>query len=77
MRGLNTFVQYVAQGDFGEKYPDALADGDTSFPSRRGPASKIIPYMAGNQDFIAPIMTKGLNTYQFGNNAYGKTSHGP
>ena len=70
--GLNTFVQYVAQGDFGEKYPDALADGDTSFPSRRGPASKIISYMSGNQDFIAPIMTKGLNTYQFGNNAYGK-----
>jgi len=70
--GLNTFVQYVAQGDFGEKYPGALADGDTSFPSRRGPASKIIPYMSGNQNFIAPIMTKGLNTYQFGNNAYGK-----
>ena len=70
--GLNSFVQYVAQGDFGEKYPDALADGDTSFPSRRGPASKIISYMSGNQDFIAPIMTKGLNTYQFGNNAYGK-----
>ena len=28
--------------------------------------------MGGDQDFIAPIMTKGLNTYQFGNNAYGK-----
>jgi hypothetical protein len=28
--------------------------------------------MSGNQDFIAPIMTKGSNTYQFGNNAYGK-----
>lgn len=28
--------------------------------------------MGGNQDYIAPIMTKGLNTYQFGNNAYGK-----
>ena len=32
----------------------------------------IVPYMGGNQDYIAPIMTKGLNTYQFGNNAYGK-----
>jgi hypothetical protein len=32
----------------------------------------IVPYMSGNQDYIAPIMTKGLNTYQFGNNAYGK-----
>jgi len=70
--GLNTFVQYVAQGDFGAKYPDALALGDTEFPSRRGPASKIVPYMSGNQDYIAPIMSKGLNTHQFGNNAYGK-----
>ena len=70
--GLNTFVQYVAQGDFGAKYPEALAPGDTEFPSRRGPASKIVPYMSGNQDYIAPIMSKGLNTHQFGNNAYGK-----
>ena len=28
--------------------------------------------MGGDQDYIAPIMTKGLNTYQFGNNAYSK-----
>ena len=70
--GLNSFVQYVAQVDFAETYPEALAEGDTEFPHRRGPAKKIVPYMSGNQDFIAPIMTKGLNTYQFGNNAYGK-----
>ena len=70
--GLNTFVQYVAQQDFGEWYPDALSEGDEVFPSRRGPAKNIIPYMSGDQDYIAPIMTKGLNTYQFGNNAYGK-----
>ena len=70
--GLNSFVQYVAQKDFAKWYPDALAEGDTEFPARRGPASKIVNYMGGNQDFIAPIMTKGLNTHQFGNNAYGK-----
>jgi len=70
--GLNTFVEYVAEQDFGKKYPEALSPGDKNYPSRRGPASMIIPYMGGNQDFIAPIMTKGLNTYQFGNNAYGK-----
>ncbi len=70
--GLNTFVQYIAQGDFGKLYPTALSEGDDIFPSRRGPAKNIVPYMGGNQDFIAPIMTKGLNTYQFGNNAYGK-----
>lgn len=70
--GLNSFVQYVAQVDFAEAYPEALAKGDTEFPHRRGPAKKIVPYMSGNQDYIAPIMTKGINTYQFGNNAYGK-----
>jgi hypothetical protein len=70
--GLNTFVQYVAQGDFGTLYPEALSEGDDIFPSRRGPAAKIVPYMEGDQDFIAPIMSKGLNTYQFVHNADGK-----
>ncbi|WP_435133729.1 M1 family metallopeptidase [Formosa sp. A9] len=70
--GLNTFLEYVAEQDFGKQYPEVLSAGETEYPSRRGPAPKIIPYMSGNQDFIAPIMTKGLNTYQFGNNAYGK-----
>ena len=70
--GLNTFVQYVAEQDFGKWYPDALSAGQTAYPSRRGPAAKIVNYMGGDQDRIAPIMTKGLNTYQFGNNAYGK-----
>lgn len=70
--GLNTFMQYVAEQDFAEWYPDALSPGDDKYPSRRGPAKNITRYMGGNQDYIAPIMTKGLNTYQFGNNAYGK-----
>jgi len=43
-----------------------------NYPSRRGPAKKIIPYMSGNQDFIAPIMTNPENIYQLGPNAYGK-----
>ena len=70
--GLNTFVQYVAEQDFGKWYPGALSEGQSAYPSRRGPAANITRYMGGDQDFIAPIMTKGLNTYQFGNNAYGK-----
>jgi hypothetical protein len=70
--GLNTFLQYVAEQDFGESHPTALSPGDVTYPSRRGPAKNITYYMGGNQDYIAPIMTKGLNTYQFGNNAYGK-----
>ncbi len=74
--GLNTFVQYVAEQDFGEWYPAALSPGDDKYPSRRGPAKNIVRYMGGDQDFIAPIMTKGLNTYQFGSNAYSKPATG-
>ena len=74
--GLNTFVQYVAEQDFGEWFPAALSEGQTAYPSRRGPAKNIVRYMGGNQDFIAPIMTKGLNTYQFGSNAYSKPATG-
>jgi hypothetical protein len=70
--GLNTFVQYIAEQEFGKKYPSALSPEDKTFPSDRGPARMIVPYMGGDQDFIAPIMSKGLNVYQFGNNAYGK-----
>ena len=73
--GLNTFVQYVAEQDFGEWYPDAISP-NKAYPSRRGPAKKIVNYMAGDQDFIAPIMTKGLNTYNFGANAYSKPATG-
>ncbi|ALM20781.1 aminopeptidase [Nonlabens sp. MIC269] len=73
--GLNTFVQYVAEQDFGENYPAAI-EGLDAYPSRRGPAAKIVPYMAGDQRYIAPIMSKGLNTYQFGSNAYSKPATG-
>ena len=73
--GLNTFVQYVAEQDFGQWYPDAIAP-NKAYPSRRGPAKKIVNYMGGDQDFIAPIMTKGLNTYNFGANAYSKPATG-
>ena len=74
--GLNTFTQYLAEQDFGKWHPTALSEGDATYPSRRGPASKIVTYMAGDQDFIAPIMSKGLNTFQFGNNAYAKPATG-
>ena len=70
--GLNSFVQYIAEQDFATWYPNALSQGDEKYPSKRGPAAKIVPYMGGDQTYIAPIMTKGLNTHQFGNNAYGK-----
>ncbi|PQB03745.1 M1 family metallopeptidase [Aureitalea marina] len=73
--GINTFVQYVAEQDFGEAYPEAIAP-NKKYPSRRGPAKSIVDYMAGNQERMAPIMTKGLNTYNFGSNAYSKPAVG-
>jgi len=73
--GINTFVQYVAEQDFGKTYPAAIAPNET-YPSRRGPAKNIVNYMSGDQDQMAPIMTKGLNTYNFGSNAYAKPATG-
>lgn len=59
--GLNTFVQYLTEMEW-----------DINYPSRRGPAYKIVDYMKGDKTFIAPIMTNSESIYQFGNNAYGK-----
>lgn len=69
--GINTFVQYMAEQEFGERYPEAIEGYDT-YPSRRGIPANIVPYMRGNQDFIAPIMANPEEVYQLGNNAYGK-----
>ena len=59
--GLNTFLQYLSEQQW-----------ERNYPSRRGPAHKIVPYMAGDKDNITPIMTNSESIYQFGNNAYGK-----
>ncbi|MFT6846123.1 MAG: hypothetical protein ACJAUV_002327 [Flavobacteriales bacterium] len=59
--GLNTFLQYQTEREF-----------DTGFPSRRGPARKIVGYMKGDKSKISPIMTNSESIWQFGNNAYGK-----
>ncbi|MBC7641521.1 MAG: M1 family metallopeptidase [Flavobacterium sp.] len=59
--GLNTFMQYLAETTF-----------ETNFPSSRGPAKFIVPYMSGDQKEIDPIMTNSESIKQFGNNAYGK-----
>jgi hypothetical protein len=69
--GLNTFMQYMAEQEFGEKYPEAIAP-NTKYPSRRGDPSKIVPYMGGDQSTISPIMSNPENVYQLGPNAYGK-----
>jgi len=69
--GLDTFVQYLTEQDFGTSYPEAI-EGLDAYPSRRGAPNKIVPYMAGNQDFISPIMSNPENVYQLGPNAYAK-----
>lgn len=59
--GLNTFCQYLAEKEWEEQYP-----------SSRGEARTIIPYMSSDQSTLEPIMTNSESIQQFGNNAYGK-----
>jgi hypothetical protein len=59
--GLNTFTQYLCEQEW-----------ERDYPSRRGPADKIVDYMKGDKRYIAPIMTNSESIFQFGNNAYGK-----
>ena len=69
--GLDTFMQYIAEQEFGEEFPEAIAPND-KYPSRRGEPAKIVPYMSGDQEYIAPIMSNPENVYSLGPNAYGK-----
>ena len=59
--GLNTFVQFLTEQEW-----------ERGYPSRRGPAQMIVPYMKGDKNNITPIMTNSESLKQFGNNAYGK-----
>lgn len=59
--GLNTFLQFLTEKEW-----------DYNYPSRRGPAYKIVDYMKGDKSNISPIMTNSESIHQFGNNAYGK-----
>lgn len=59
--GLNSFLQYLAEQQW-----------ERNYPSRRGPAYKIVEYMKGDKSTITPIMTNSESLFQFGNNAYGK-----
>ncbi|MDA6070732.1 M1 family metallopeptidase [Flavobacterium sp. AC] len=63
--GLNSFLEYLAEQEL-----------DPNFPSRRGPAKNIVPYMSGDQKFLEPIMSNSETIHQFGNNAYGKPATG-
>jgi hypothetical protein len=63
--GLNTFVEYLTE----EKW-------DNKFPSKRGPAWTIVDYMKLPKDQLEPIMTNSENITHFGPNAYSKPATG-
>ncbi|MAR62960.1 MAG: aminopeptidase [Flavobacteriaceae bacterium] len=69
--GINTFVQYLAEQEFGKKYPDIIYP-NKNFPSDRGPAELIVDYMSVDENYLAPIMSNPENVYSLGPNAYGK-----
>ena len=69
--GINTFVQYLAEQEFGKKYPDIIYP-NKNFPSDRGPADLIVDYMSVDENYLAPIMSNPENVYSLGPNAYGK-----
>jgi len=63
--GLNTFLEYLAEELW-----------DNKFPTRRGPAFQITDYMRLPKDQLEPIMTNSENIVQFGPNAYSKPATG-
>lgn len=69
--GLDTFMQYLTEQEFGANFPEAIRPLE-NYPSRRGEPSKIIPYMSGDQSIISPIMSNPENVFQLGPNAYAK-----
>jgi hypothetical protein len=63
--GLNTFTQYLTESSW-----------DNKFPSKRGPAYQIVPYMKLPKDQLEPIMSNSENIVNFGPNAYAKPATG-
>jgi hypothetical protein len=59
--GLNSFLEFRTEQ---ERYEN--------FPSQRGPATSIIPYMSGDVEGMRPMMINSEQILQLGNNAYGK-----
>ncbi len=57
--GINSFLQFLAEREW-----------EPDYPSRRGPARNMVPYMVSTDQ--VPIMTNSESILQFGHNAYGK-----
>ncbi|HEY4149491.1 MAG TPA: M1 family metallopeptidase [Chitinophagaceae bacterium] len=63
--GLNSFVEYLTEELW-----------DNKFPTRSGPAWTITDYMRLPKDQLEPIMTNSENIVGFGPNAYSKPATG-
>lgn len=63
--GLNSFVQYVTEQLW-----------DNKFPSKKGPAYTIVDYMKLPKDQLEPIMSNSENIVNYGPNAYSKPATG-
>jgi hypothetical protein len=63
--GLNSYLQYLAQELW-----------DNKFPSTGGPAWQITNYMKLPKDQLEPIMTNSENIINYGANAYSKVAAG-
>jgi hypothetical protein len=63
--GLNSYLQYLTQELWDDKYP-----------SDAGPAYTMIDYMKRPKDQLEPIMTNSENIIDFGANAYDKVATG-
>lgn len=63
--GLNTFLEFLTEKAW-----------DPEYPSSRGPAKLIVPYMSGDPKMLEPIMSNSESIRQFGNNAYAKPAVG-
>ncbi|MBU6173229.1 MAG: M1 family metallopeptidase [Planctomycetes bacterium] len=61
--GINTFLQYLAEQEWEDKYP-----------SQRGDPEFMVPYMQSTNQ--VPIMTNSESIMQFGPNAYSKPATG-
>jgi hypothetical protein len=75
--GLNTFLQYYGEQDYAETYcgEQWTQNEECTFPSGRGPATNIVPYMRDPDQ--VPIMTESdLIHKDFGNNGYAKPATG-
>ena len=63
--GINSFVEILAEHNY-----DSIMFPMTKYPKN------IVGYMKGDQSRLAPIMTQGDNTFNFGSNAYAKPAAG-